>query len=54
MSAPIVIIITRPPRSPESGDSGEIPPLVETTYGPDKSDLLKARDDLDSLIAAMP
>lgn len=51
MSAPIVIIITRPPRSAETGT---IPPEVETTYGPDKSDLLKARDDLDALIATLP
>jgi hypothetical protein len=51
MTAPVVIIITRPPRS---ADPGDVPAEVETSYGPDKGDLMKARDDLDELIASLP
>lgn len=49
MTAPVIIIITRPP-----AQQGEpLPPEVTETFGPKLEDLIAGRDKLDDIIAGM-
>lgn len=49
MTAPVIIIITRPP-----AQQGEpLPAEVEETYGPKVEDLVAGRDRLDGIIASL-
>lgn len=49
MTAPVIIIITRPPA--QQGDP--LPAEVEETFGPKLDDLIAGRDRLDTIISGL-
>lgn len=51
MTAPVIIIITRPPRSVPTDP---LPPLEETTYETDLEGLKAAKAKINEMIEALP